>query len=51
MFHNDSLFVMIEEDFELVYTHNYRYSELNGMLHWEREILLTLVKQKIDEVE
>lgn len=46
---HDSLYNNLQTNFELMHTHNYRLSDLNDMLPYEREIYIQLLNEKIRE--
>lgn len=49
MFCNESMYNQFEEDFELNYTHGYSYTELNEMMPWEREVIISMLRRRLEE--
>lgn len=49
MFCNDSLYSQFEEDFELTYTHGYTHTELNEMMPWERDVIIDMIRKRLEE--
>lgn len=48
MQHN-SLLKYLKTNFELKSMYNYTYSEIENMIPWERDVVIDLIKQKLEE--